>query len=70
MQFTVEEVHAAQPWAIRNATGNRHVSRFFATQQEAQRFANAMNEAWAKMERKNLTKCIEAAAAIALTSQA
>ena len=68
MQFTVEEVHAAQPWAIRNATGNRHINKFFATQQEAQRFANAMNEAWAKMERKNVTKAIEAAKA--LTSQA
>jgi hypothetical protein len=68
MQFTVEEVHAAQPWAIRNATGNRHISRFFATQQEAEMFAQAMNEAWEKQKRKNLTKCIEAA--IALTSQA
>ena len=34
-----KEVHAAQPWAIRNATGNRHISRFFATQQEAEMFA-------------------------------
>jgi hypothetical protein len=40
MQFTIEEVHAVQPWAIRNATGNRHISKFFATQQEAQTFAN------------------------------
>jgi hypothetical protein len=68
MQFTIEEVHAVQPWAIRNATGNRHISKFFATQQEAQTFANAMNEAWAKMKRKSLTRCIEAA--IALTPQA
>ena len=68
MQFQVEQVHAAQPWAIRNAAGNRHISRFFATQQEAEIFANAMNKIWAKMSRKNLTKCIEAA--IALTSQA
>ena len=63
MQFQVEEVHAAQPWAIRNAAGNRHISRFFATQQEANIFAQAMNEAWEKQERKNLTKCIEAAKA-------
>ena len=63
MQFTVEQVHAAQPWAIRNATGNRHISKFFAMENEAQRFANAMNEAWEKQERKNLTKCIEAAEA-------
>ena len=63
MQFTVEEVHAAQPWAIRNATGNRHISKIFAMENEAQRFANAMNEAWEKQERKNLTKCIEAAEA-------
>ena len=69
MQFTVEEVHAAQPWAIRNKTGNRHISCFFATQSEAQRFANAMNEAWAKMERKNVTKAINEAAK-ALTPQA
>lgn len=68
MQFIAEEVHAAQPWAIRNATGNRHISEFFATESEAQKFANAMNEAWAKMERKHLTKCIEIAKA--LTSQA
>lgn len=66
MQFTAEEVHAAQPWAIRNATGNRHISKFFATQQEAQRFANAMNEAWAKMERKSVSRAIEAAEAIAI----
>lgn len=66
MQFTVEEVHAAaQPWAIRNASGNRHISRFFATQQEAEAFAAAMNEAWAKMERKSVSKAIEAAEAIA-----
>ena len=69
MQFQVEEVHAiAQPWAIRNAAGNRHISRFFATQQEAQRFAQAMNEAWEKQERKSVSKAIEAAKA--LTSQA
>jgi hypothetical protein len=68
MQFTIEEVHAVQPWAIRNATGNRHISQFFATQQEAQTFAIAMNQAWEKQERKNLTKCIEAAKA--LTPQA
>ena len=68
MQFTVEEVHASQPWAIRNATGNRHISRFFATQQEAEMFAQAMNEAWAKQERKSVTRAVEAA--IALTSQA
>ena len=61
MQFIVEEVHAAQPWAIRNAAGNRHISRFFATQQEAEIFANAMNEAWAKMERKSVNRAIEAA---------
>lgn len=68
MQFTVEQVHAAQPWAIRNATGNRHISQFFATQQEAEVFANAMNQTWEKQKRKNLTKCIETAKA--LTSQA
>lgn len=65
MQFTAEQVHAAQPWAIRNATGNRHISRFFATQQEAEIFANAMNQAWAKMERKSVNRAIEAAEAIA-----
>lgn len=65
MQFTVEQVHAAQPWAIRNKSGNRHISRFFATQQEAEIFANAMNEAWAKMERKSVNRAIEAAEAIA-----
>ena len=68
MQFQVEKVHAAQPWAIRNATGNRHISKFFAIESHAQTFANAMNEAWEKQERKNLTKCIEIAKA--LTSQA
>ena len=68
MQFQVEKVHAFQPWAIRNATGNRHISKFFATQQEAQTFAIAMNNTWEKMERKHLTKCIEIAKA--LTSQA
>ena len=68
MQFIVEEVHAAQPWAIRNAAGNRHISRFFATQQEAEIFAIAMNKVWASMERKHLSKAIEAAKA--LTSQA
>ena len=62
MQFQAEEVHAAQPWAIRNATGNRHISRFFSTQQEAEIFANAMNEAWAKMERKSVNRAIEEAA--------
>ena len=61
-------VHAAQPWAIRNATGNRHISQFFATQQEAEVFAHAMNQVWKKQERKHLTKCIEAAKA--LTPQA
>ena len=68
MQFTVEEVHAARPWAIRNATGNRHISEFFATESEAQRFAQAMNQVWNAQERKHLTKAIEAAKA--LTSQA
>lgn len=61
MQFQVEKVHAAQPWAIRNATGNRHISRFFVTEGEAQRFANAMNQAWFKMERKSVNRAIEAA---------
>ena len=65
MQFTAEEVHAAQPWAIRNKSGNRHISRFFATQHEAEIFAQAMNEAWAKMERKSVNRAIEAAEAIA-----
>ena len=70
MQFTVEEVCAiARPWGIRNKSGNRHISRFFATQQEAETFAQAMNEAWAKMERKHVSKCIESAIA-ALTPQA
>ena len=65
MQFTAEEVHAAQePWAIRNAAGNRHISRFFATQQEAEIFANAMNEAWAKTERKSVNRAIAAAEAL------
>lgn len=61
MQFQVEKVHAAHPWAIRNATGNRHISKFFATENEAQKFANAMNQAWFKMERKSVNRAIEAA---------
>lgn len=68
MQFIAEEVHAVRPWAIRNTATNRHISEFFATENEAQRFATGMNQAWNAQERKHLTKAIEAAKA--LTSQA
>jgi len=63
MQFTVEQVHAAQPWAIRNTSSNRHANVFFQSESEAQIFAQAMNEAWAKMERKSFARAIEAAKA-------
>ena len=69
MQFVVEEVHAARPWAIRNKSGNQHASKFFTTQAEAEIFAQAMNKAWEQMERKSFTRAIQWAEQ-ALTPQA
>lgn len=65
MQFIAEEVCAeTHPWAIRNTSGNRHANAFFKTGSEAQSFAQAMNEAWAKMERKSAARAVEAAKAV------
>lgn len=64
MQFIVEEVCSeSHPWAIRNTSGNRHANVFFQAESEAQIFANAMNEAWGKMERKSFTRAVDAAKA-------